>query len=173
MKHLKLGLISLACLLLANCAGTGGGSSTARGGAPNMGGPTIAERKLQIATEPRGDFYYGRRYHVHRTRFWGYLRRPGKDWQSAKLVVFNEKKGPQPDRHSEIGPPEKRYAFDNNYEYRIRGYYSGEKVYEINSNQFLPEFILTGYELVNKNPGWLFSPQDHYNPTQITLGPRF
>ncbi len=138
-----------------------------------MGGPTLAERKLQIASEPRGDFFYGRRYHVQKTRFWGFLRKPGQDWKQAKLVVFNEKRGQQPDRLSEVGPPERRYGYDKNYEYRIKGYFSGEKVYEINSNQFLPEFVLTGYELLDKDPGWLFSPRDHYDPTRITLAPRF
>ncbi|MGJ8724338.1 MAG: hypothetical protein ACSHYB_07265 [Roseibacillus sp.] len=171
MKHLWLSLFSLSALLFASC-GVSGGAYTG-GGSPNMGGPTADERKLQIATEPRGDFFYGRRYHVKKTRFWGFIRKPGQDWTKAKLVVFNEKMGRQPDRYSEIGPPEKRYGFDNNYEYRIKGYFSGEKVYEINSNQFLPEFVLTGYELLDKDPGWLFSPQDHFDHSRITLTPRF
>lgn len=170
MKYLWLSLLSLPLVLLTSCAvGTG---SYAGGGSPNMGGPTVEERKAQIATEPRGDFYYGRRYHVRKTRFWGFLRKPGQQWSAAKLVMFNEKTGRQPDRYSEIGPPEKRYGFDNNYDYRIKGYFSGEKVYEINSNQFLPEFVLTGYELLDKDPGWLFSPADHFDPSRITLVPR-
>lgn len=173
MRYLRFGLILLGIHLLASCGGTSVGGAYTGGGKPNMGGPTVDERKLQIATEPRGDFYYGRRYHVRKTRFWGFLRKPGQDWTKAKLVIFNEKMGRQPDRYSEIGPPEKRYGFDNNYEYRIRGYFSGEKAYEINSNQFLPEFVLTGYELLDKDPGWLFSPRDHYDPARITLLPRF
>lgn len=176
MNRFKQGLLfSFIALQLASCGGTigGTGGSYSGGGRPNMGGPTVDERKQQIATEARGDFFYGRRYYVKRTRFWGYLRKPGKDSRTAKLVVFNEKIGRQPDRYSEIGPPEKRYGFDSNYEYRIKGYYSGETVYEINSDQFLPEFILTGYEVVNKNPGWLFSPNDHYDSARITLAPRF
>ena len=40
--------------------------------------PTVSDRKAQIAAEPRGDFYYGRRYFVEKTRFWGYLREPGQ-----------------------------------------------------------------------------------------------
>ena len=169
MKQLLLFFGSLILILLASCAPIGGGYNG--GGRPNMGGPTVDERKQQIATEARGDFFYGRRYYVQKTRFWGYLRKPGKGWHSAKLVVFNEKLGRQPDRYSETGPTDQRYAFDHNYEYRIRGHYSGKKVYEINSNQFLDEFILTGYELVNKNPGWIFTPNDHYDSAQITLTP--
>lgn len=175
MKHLSLGLLACSLLLFTSCGGlsSGSGSGYTGGGRPNMGGPSEEERRLQIATEAQGDFFYGRRYHVHKTRFWGFLRKPGQDWSKAKLVVFNEKQGRQPDRYSEIGPPEARYGFDNNYEYRIKGYFSGEKVYEINSNQILPEFVLTGYELLDKDPGWLFSPRDHYDPARITLAPRF
>ena len=167
MKHLFLGLLLVP--ILVSC----GTSRSSFGGSPNMGGPTAEERKAQIATEQTGDFYYGRRYHVHKTRFWGYLREPRKPWTSAKLVVINEKHGKQPDRLPEVGPPEARYGYDNNYEYRIKGYYSGETVYEINSNQFLPEFMLTGYERLEKKPGWLFSPNDHYDPARITLRPGF
>ncbi|MEM9080236.1 MAG: hypothetical protein AAGC74_06025 [Verrucomicrobiota bacterium] len=161
----------LSTLLLLGCAtSTNINSSTA--GPPNMGGPTIEERRLQIASESTGDFFFGRRYYVEKTRFWGYLRKPRQPWSKAKLVIFNESRLRQPDRLPEVGPPGQRYAYDNNYQYRIRGYYTGKTAYEINSDQFLPEFMLTGYELVNKNPGWLFSPADHYDPKRITLKPR-
>lgn len=88
------------------------------------------------------------------------------------MVVIREDKKVCPDRLSEDGPAGQRYAFDNNFEYRIRGYYTGRENYEPNSNQFLQEFMLTGYELVNRNPGWLFRPDDRYNRFQITVYPR-
>ena len=85
--------------------------------------PTINDRKAQIAAEPRGDFYYGRRYFVEKTRFWGYLREPGQPANKAKLVIFNESWKINHDRL-----PEKKggnsYGFDNNYEYRIYGRYT-------------------------------------------------
>jgi len=164
-KSLLFILPCLAAALLSSCS-SGGGSVY---GPPNMGGPTVAARKAQIASEPTGSFYYGRRYYIQKTRFWGYLRKPRQSASSAKLVVFNEAKKRNPDRLPENGPPGQRYGFDQNYQYKIRGYYTGDTVYEVNSNQFLPEFMLTGYELVNKQPGWLFGPKDHYNPESITL----
>ena len=136
-----------------------------------MGGPTKEQRSAEIANEPTGDFYYGRRYYVSKTRFWGYLRKPRQSASSAKLVIFREDRKNSPDRFPEDGPPEARYGFDNNFKYRIRGNYSGEEAYDPNSNQFLPVFVLTGYELVDSNPGWLFSPADHYNPIAVTLSP--
>ncbi len=154
-------------LFLLSC-----GSSSLPSGSGNLGShPTPQARRQQIDTEARGDFYYGRRYYVPKTRFWGYLRRPGSPWNVSKLVIFNESKKLNPDRLPEEGPAGARYGFDQNYEYRIRGRYTGRKLYEPNSNQFLPEFQLTGYELLDKDPGWLFSPTDQYNPKSITLRP--
>lgn len=167
-KYILPPLSILAALLLHSCS-SGGGVSSGIYGPPNMGGPTTAERAAQIASEPTGNFYYGRRYYVRKTRFWGYLRKPRQNPKYAQLVVFNESKKRNPDRYPENGTGNKRYGFDNNFQYRIYGYFTGKKVYEVNSNQILPEFMLTGYELVNPTPGWLFSPKDHYNPESLTL----
>ena len=157
-------LISIATLMLCQCGGTGGVS--------NMGGPTVEERAAQIDAEPKGNFFYGRRYYVHKTRFWGYLRKPGQSAKHSKLVVFRESQKLNPDRLPENGPPGQRYGFDQNYEYRIWGNYTGRTVYDVNSNQFLPEFLLTNYAVVNKQPGWLFRPDDTYDEKRITLVPR-
>jgi hypothetical protein len=164
-------LPSLSCLLLAtmplllcHCGGSAGMG--------NMGGPTSEERAAQISAEPKGNFYYGRRYYVHKTRFWGYLRKPGQAAHHSQLVVFRESQKLNPDRLAENGPPGKCYGFDHNYEYRIWGRYTGRKVYDVNSNQFLPEFLLQDYQLVNRQPGWLFRPNDSYDPKRITLVPR-
>ena len=157
-------LLAPLCMLLCQCAATVG--------AGNMGGPTVEERNARIAAEPIGSFYYGRRYYVEKTRFWGYLREPRQPWSRAKLVMMREDRKRVPDRLPEAGPPGQRYGFDNNYEYRIHGYYTGREVYDPNSNQFLPEFMLTGYELIDRQPGWLFSPSDRYDRLRITLLPR-
>ncbi len=160
--------LCLPVLALSSCSS----SSSSPSASGNLGRfPTPEVRKQQIATEERGSFYYGRRYYVPKTRFWGYLRRPGTSWNTAKLVIFNESSKLNPDRFPEDGPAGRRYGFDQNYEYQIRGRYTGRTLYEPNSNQFLPEFKLTGYKLMNKNPGWLFSPADRYNPKSVSLLP--
>jgi hypothetical protein len=153
------------CFAFTQCAATSGGAG-------NMGGPTVEERGARIASEPTGDFFYGRRYYVERTRFWGYLRKPRQPWSRAKLVMINEDRKHAPDRLPEAGPPGQRYGFDNNFEYRIYGRYTGREIYDPNSNQFLPEFMLTRYEVVDRQPGWLFRPDDRYHPHRITLVPR-
>lgn len=167
MFKLQALLLSGLCALLCQCAG----SARYNHGPANMGGPTKAERAAEIANEPTGDFFYGRRYHVKKTRFWGYLRKPRQSAMQSKLVLFEESKKRAPDRLPENGPPGRRFAFDNNYEYKIYGNYTGKEAYDPNSNQFLPVFQLTNYELVNRNPGWLFDPSDHYDPYSVSLHP--
>lgn len=154
-------------LVLCQCADNIGGS-----GSGNMGGPTVAERNAEIAAETTGDFFIGRRYYVEKTRFWGYVRKPRQPWSRAKLVLIDESRKLAPDRLPESGPSGARYAFDNNYEYRLRGNFTGREAYDPNSNQFLPVFQLSSYEVINRNPGWLFRPDDRYDPCRVTLVPR-
>ncbi|MDQ3622430.1 MAG: hypothetical protein M3463_08085, partial [Verrucomicrobiota bacterium] len=37
-----------------------------------------------IRAEPPGDYYIGRRLFKKDYKFWGYVRRPGQPWSSAK-----------------------------------------------------------------------------------------
>lgn len=155
-------LLVIGCLLFTQCADRG----------VLMGGPTLEARNAAIACEPVGDFYYGRRYYVEKTRFWGYLRQPRQPWNSAKLVMMLEDQKLVPDRLPEDGPEGKRFGYDQNHEYRIWGHYTGRRVLDPNSNQILPEFRLTGYELLDRNPGWLFDPEDRYRSKWVSLKPR-
>ncbi|PYL14673.1 MAG: hypothetical protein DMF46_08570 [Verrucomicrobia bacterium] len=106
-----------------------------------------------IATEPPGDYFIGRRYFKPDFKFWGYVRRPGQPWSTAQLVMLNEKQKLAPDRE--------RLSFgnDNNYEYKLYGYFSGDKVYEPASNGVYPEFVLKGYEEISTNPPPIFKSQ--------------
>lgn len=164
MSHtLRVLVLPLIAAFLCQCGSMGTG---------NLGGPSVQEREAAIASEATGSFYYGRRYYVEKTRFWGYLREPRQSWNKARLVMMREDIKHVPDRFPENGPPGQRYAFDNNYEYRIFGKYTGRKIYDPNSNQILPEFMLTGYEMINPQPGWLFRPDDRYDSRRITMLPR-
>jgi len=106
-----------------------------------------------IAAEPPGDYFIGRRYFKPDFKFWGYVRRPGQPWSTAQLVMLNEKQKLAPDRE--------RLSFgsDNNYEYKLYGYFSGDKVYEPASNGVYPEFVLKGYEEISTNPPPIFKSQ--------------
>jgi hypothetical protein len=111
------------------------------------------EASRRIAAEQPGDYFIGRRYYKPDFKFWGYVRRPGEPWSSAQLVMLNEKEKLAPDRE------QVKFGFDNNYEYKLQGHFSGERVYEPASNSIYPEFILKGYELISTNPPPIFKSQ--------------
>jgi hypothetical protein len=131
----------------------------------------IETRRMAIASEPRGDWFIGRRYFIERTQFWGYLRRPGQSWDDARLVMMNQSQRKVPDRLPEMpaddGPA---HGFDHNREYKIWGYFTGKKIYDPNSDLFLPEFMLTNWEVRNESPGWLFHPKEKMDGEHL---PRF
>ena len=106
-----------------------------------------------IAAEAPGDYFIGRRYFKPNFKFWGYVRQPGQPWSTAQLVMLNEKQKLAPDRE--------RLSFgsDNNYEYKLYGYFSGDKVYEPASNGVYPEFVLKRYEEISTNPPAIFKSQ--------------
>src|SRR6201982_3542835 len=112
-----------------------------------------SEMAQHIATEPAGDYFIGRRYYKPDYKFWGYVRRPGQPWSTAELVMLNEKQKLAPDRER------LDFGSDNNYEYKLYGYFSGDNVYEPASNTIYPEFVLKNYELISTNPPPIFSTQ--------------
>ncbi len=128
-------------------------------------------REQEIAAEPKGDYYIGRRYYLPLTRFWGYLREPGQSWRDSKLVIMDESVVRTPDRGYE--PPVKGATFgtDANAEYKITGGYTGEKAYDPSTNQILPVFKATSYELRSAKPGFLFKPSEKYHKRYVTLTP--
>ena len=133
-----------AALLLA-LAGCGG---------PEQNGLRAAQlaQSQAIMQEPAGDYYVGRRYYNANYKFWGYVRKPRQTWREAKLVMLNEKQKLAPDRE------QNQFGVDNNFEYHLKGYFTGETVYEPASNRFYPEFMLQSWEIVNKTPTSIFPP---------------
>ena len=135
--------ILLAVVFLAGCETMPQGIQQAR-----------IDLAQKIQAEPPGDYFIGRRYFKAPVyKFWGYVRRPGQPWNTAQLVVMNEKQKLTPDRE------QLNFGSDNNYEYRLYGSFSGQKVYEPASDGFYPEFILQKYELISTNPAPIFRSQ--------------
>ncbi len=153
-------LLCFSSLLLSGCAGGGATSPQAA--------LRIQTRSRQIAAEPRGNYYIGRRFHIPHTHFWGYLRSPGQSWNTARLVIMNERYAKIPNRLPEV-PADgvEAYGDDHNREYRIYGQYTGRRVFDPNSNMVLPEFELRRYELISESPGFLFQPGERFNGKQL------
>jgi len=141
-RILLAGKVLVAALFLTSCVTTPTGIQQSK--------VAIAQR---IAAEPPGDYYIARRYFKPDFKFWGYVRRPGQPWSTAKLVMLNEEKKLAPDRE------QMNFGSDNNYQYKLYGYFSGETVYEPASNSFYPEFVLKSYELMSTSPEPIFKSQ--------------
>ncbi len=117
----------------------------------------------EIAAEPQGDYFIGRRFYKEDYKFWGYVRSPGQPWTAAKLVMLNEQKKLAPDRAlNTIGS-------DNNYEYKLIGKFSGETVYEPASNGFYPEFVLADCSVLKTSPAPIFRTPSATDPTRRTI----
>ena len=108
--------------------------------------PSRAATTASIKNEAPGDYFIGRRYYKVDYKFWGFVRKPGQPWSTAKMVMFNENQKLAPDRAGG------KLGTDNDYEYKLLGYFSGETVYEPASNGFYPEFVLKGYQLISATP---------------------
>lgn len=134
--------------------------------------PALLARNAQIAAEAPGNYFIGRRYWIEGKRFWGFVRKPGQPWDDAPIVMMNETRKHQPDRLPEVAVNGARtHGYDHNYEYRLSGFFSGEPVYDPNSDQVLPEFVLTDYELLSSSPGFLFHPNQKFEKLRIPKAP--
>src|SRR5438067_9155805 len=147
-QFLLAGNVLLSAVLLSGCETMPQGIQQAR-----------VEMAQHIAAEQPGDYYIGRRYYKPDYKFWGYIRRPGQAWSTAQLVMLNEKEKLAPDRER------LEFGSDNNYEYKLYGYFSGDTVYEPASNGMYPEFVLKGYELISANPPPIFRIQFRGSPS--------
>jgi hypothetical protein len=138
-------------VLFAACESTGGSPSSKTSAAR-------AGMSQEIKNEPPGAYFVGRRYFKTEYKFWGFVRRSGQPWSTAKLVMMNENQKLAPDREGG------KLGMDNNYEYKLIGHFSGDTVYEPASNGFYPEFVLKGYELRSATPAPIYREKGATDP---------
>ncbi len=131
----------------------------------------LREREAAIAKEEKGAYFVGRRYYIPLCRFWGYLREPGQSWRTAKLVMMDESLVHTPDRGPEEPLPNATFGTDQNVEYIVKGKYTGKDAYDPSTNQVLPVFCATSYEVREREPGFLFVPSEEYTEQYVTLRP--
>lgn len=131
----------------------------------------LQTREAEIAKEQKGEYFVGRRYYVPLCRFWGYLREPGQSWRTSRLVMMDESLVHTPDRGPEEPLPNATFGTDQNVEYIVKGEYTGESAYDPSTDQVLPLFRATSYELRNRKPGFLFVPSEEYSEQYVSLRP--
>lgn len=142
----------LAVLLAAGTVSCGTGRS-----ARELAAARLAMEQA-IPCEPKGNYFIGRRCYKVDYKMWGYVRRPRESWADARLVMFNEDKTFAPDRaRNAIGS-------DNGFEYRLKGRFSSDRVYEPASNATYPEFVLEGAELLSEKPAPIFKDRRALDP---------
>jgi hypothetical protein len=118
---------------------------------------------IPISQEAPGNYFVGRRMYRRAYYVWGWIRKPRQPWNASRLVMLNENRMHAPDRDANA------IGYDNNYEYRLKGFFSGQKVYEPASNGFYPEFVLTGYELISSDPPSIYRDPGATDPTRLSL----
>ena len=156
MKFFRSAGALLLMFLLAGC-------QSSLGPSPSAISAARATMLAEIKNEPPGAWFVGRRYFKTDYKFWGFVRAAGQPWGTAKLVVLNENQKLAPDRTTG------RLGSDNNSEYRLYGYFSGDTVYEPASNGFYPEFVLKGYELRSTTPAPIYRDLTATNPDRRVI----
>jgi hypothetical protein len=126
-------------------------------------GRTAANQSIR--SEAPGNYFIGRRMYKVEYKVWGWVREPGKPWSTARLVMMNEQRKLAPDR------AQGKLGTDNDYEYRLTGYFSGDNVYEPASNGFYPEFILLGAEVRSTKPPNIYQQERQRDPKVRMLQP--
>jgi hypothetical protein len=152
MKQTLVLIVSVAALMLAGCAT-----------APDQFSQSQAVLNQSIANEPPGNYFVGRRFYRRNYFFWGYVRQPRQPWSTARLVMLNEQKVHAPDREANT------IGSDNNFEYRLEGYFSGQTVYEPASNGFYPEFVLSDYKIISNSPPSIFRDPQATDPNRYYI----
>ena len=154
----KLLIPALAALLLSGCE------------APPVLQTAQDRQALSAAVsgEAPGNYFLGRRFYKVDYKMWGWIKKPGEPWKKSQLVMLNEQKKLAPDRERNA------VGSDNNYEYRIMGYFSGEKIYEPASDSFYPEFVLTGTSVISTNPVLVYPDKRWTDPViRLITGPQY
>jgi len=154
---LAIGAATMVSLTFSACEATGNGDGAE--------GTRVARATMNdaIQREPAGAYYVGRRYYKVDYKFWGFVRKSGQPWSTAQLVLLNEASRLAPDRQKgELGS-------DNDYEYKLIGDFTGEKIYEPASNGFYPEFRLRGYELLSAEPARIYRESGATDPKRRVL----
>lgn len=124
-----------------------------------------ANQQAAILSEAPGNYYIGHRYFNPNYKFWGYLRKPGQPWRTARLVVLDENQVKAPDRVLN------QFGADNDSEYRLYGQFAPKVVYEPASNHFYPHFMLTKIELIQPSAPSIFPSSARQQPSTVISEP--
>jgi hypothetical protein len=107
-------------------------------------------RQDQVEKPPVVEEFIGHRFVEETGGGWGWVMKPGQKWKNDAVWITLKETPPlikAPDRTMP-----KRDA-DQNYEYKLWGYFAGFEAYDPSTNEMLPVFVLDHYEVIGpKDP---------------------
>jgi len=121
---------------------------------PKLATPTVGYKEGNVGTP---DYWIAHRFIDDMGGCaWGWVKKKGDDWDSAKWVALRENPGVA------VAPYRKLISHDadNNWEYKFWGSFAPYKAYDPHLDEMVPVFILEGYEVIG--------PKD---PLNIQAGP--
>lgn len=103
-----------------------------------------------------GNTYIGHRYFEEKGGGWGWIKKEGDSWSSAKWVALRE------DPIRGILMPSRKMgsrSADQNYEYKMTGFFADKEAYDPHLDETMPIFVLESYqslgpkEALERKPG--------------------
>jgi len=92
--------------------------------------------------------YIGHRYaEPNDSGGWGWVKLPNDNWKKAHWIALEETPGVASAPWRDMGPTATR-ADDQNYEYKMHGFFAPYQVYDPHTNEMLDVFVLESYETI-------------------------
>ena len=114
--------------------------------------PPVAKTKFPLPARdpaiPEGD-YIGHRYaEPNDSGGWGWIKLPTDSWaKGGRWIALEETPGVASAPWRDMGPNPTRTG-DQNYEYKMHGYFAAYQVYDPHTNEMLDVFVLESYEAI-------------------------
>jgi hypothetical protein len=131
------------CILLA--------ASLREGKPQESPGPSREAQEAPIARPAQPvpvEEYIGHRYCEKDGNGWGWVKRPAESWERAVWVALLERPGVLVAPHRKLG----RRDADQDWEYRMRGYFADFQVYDPRRDELLDVFVPESIEPIGKAP---------------------
>ncbi|WP_174581649.1 hypothetical protein [Candidatus Methylacidithermus pantelleriae] len=104
--------------------------------------------KATAVSPLQGEEFIGHRFCEKDGYGWGWVKRPGQSWDQAVWVALFEQPGRLVAPHRKLG----RRDADQDWEYRMRGYFADFQVYDPRRDELLDVFVPQSIEPIGKAP---------------------
>lgn len=106
--------------------------------------PPLPEALIRPAPGGPVEEFVGHRFAEEKGSGWGWIKSPKEDWRKARWVALRETPGQSVAPWRALASREA----DQNYEYKMWGYFAGHRSYDPKLNEMNEVFVLDRYELI-------------------------